>query len=71
MLRAAGIHSVEQLRSLGSVRAFAQVRQVDARASLNLLWAMEGALTDLSWQEVARQHRLSLMLALETLGIKP
>ena len=33
--------------------------------SLNLLWAMEGALTGVHWQVVAREHRASLLLALE------
>jgi DNA transformation protein and related proteins len=68
MLAAAGIRSVAQLRALGSVEAFARVRRVDPRASLNLLWALEGALTGLPWQTVAREHRTSLLLALEQQG---
>ena len=65
MLAQAGITTVAQLRQLGSVRAYAQVKASGAHASLNLLWALEGALTDLPWQVVAREHRLSLLLALE------
>lgn len=65
MLAAAGIHSVAQLRAVGAVAAFARVKQANPRASLNLLWALEGALTDLPWQTVAREHRTSLLLALE------
>lgn len=65
MLAAAGITTVAQLRSLGSVRAYAMVKATDATASLNLLWALEGALTEQHWQVVARAHRLSLLLALE------
>ena len=68
MLAAAGIHSVAQLRRLGAVRAYARVRATGASTSLNLLWALEGALTGLPWQVVAREHRLSLLLALESLG---
>jgi DNA transformation protein len=34
-------------------------------ASLNLLWALEGALSNIPWQVVAREHRTSLLLALE------
>jgi DNA transformation protein and related proteins len=67
MLKAAGIHSVAQLRHLGAVRAYAKVKRHGAPISLNLLWALEGALTGLPWQVVAREHRLSLLLALETL----
>lgn len=65
MLAAAGIMSVEQLRQLGAVAAYLKVKATGANASLNLLWALEGALTGLPWQEVAREHRLSLLLALE------
>lgn len=68
MLARAGITTLAQLRRLGSVRAYAQVKAAGENASLNLLWALEGALTDLPWQVVAREHRLSLLLALEELG---
>ena len=67
MLQAAGISSVTQLRHMGSVAAYFQVKKSGMAASLNLLWALEGALTDLPWQVVAREHRTSLLLALEHL----
>ncbi|HET7868339.1 MAG TPA: TfoX/Sxy family protein [Burkholderiaceae bacterium] len=66
MLAAAGITSLAQLRQLGAVAAYSRVRRSGANASLNLLWALEGALTGLPWQQVAREHRTSLLLALET-----
>lgn len=65
MLERAGIHSVEQLRALGAVAAYERARRANHNVSLNLLWAIEGALTGLPWQEVAREHRASLLLALE------
>jgi len=65
MLAAAGIASTAQLRRLGAVRAFRRVRATDARASLNLLWALQGALTGRHWRVVAREDRLSLLLALD------
>lgn len=65
MLAGAGVASVEELRRLGSVAAFARVRRSGAHASLNLLWALEGALSGLPWQVVAREHRTSLLLALD------
>ncbi|MCM0610232.1 MAG: TfoX/Sxy family DNA transformation protein [Ideonella sp. WA131b] len=37
----------------------------DSPEEPNLLWALEGALTGLPWQVVAKEHRLSLLLALE------
>ena len=68
MLAGAGITTVAQLRRIGSVRAYASVKAAGAQASLNLLWALEGALTGLPWQVVAKEHRLSLLLALEALA---
>ena len=65
-LRNAGITSHEQLKQLGSVKAYSMVKQVEPSASLNLLWALEGALSGLHWREVAKEHRTSLLLALET-----
>ena len=64
-LQAAGIHSLDQLQRLGSVAAYVRVKKVAPAASLNLLWALEGALTGLRWQDVARDHRTSLLMALD------
>jgi DNA transformation protein and related proteins len=67
ILAGAGIATVAELKRLGSVRAYAKVKATGANVSLNLLWALEGALTELPWQVVAKEHRLSLLLALEAL----
>ena len=64
-LAVAGITTVAQLRRLGSVAAYVKAKQAGANVSLNLLWALEGALTGLPWKVVAREHRTSLLLALE------
>ncbi|MBI1773493.1 MAG: TfoX/Sxy family protein [Burkholderiales bacterium] len=66
ILTAAGIHSMEHLTMLGSVVAFTMAKRTGARVSLNLLWAIEGAITGESWQTIAREHRASLLLALES-----
>lgn len=65
MLAVAGIATLEELRRVGAIAAYARVRRGGTGASLNLLWALEGALTGLHWQKVARLHRTSLLLALE------
>jgi len=65
MLAQAGIHTIERLRELGAVRAFVQVKRSWKGASLNLLWAMEGALSGRHWLEVAKHDRLRLLLELE------
>jgi len=65
MLERAGIASFDQLRQLGSVAAYALARRANPGVSLNLLWALESALTGESWQAVARKHRTSLLMALD------
>jgi DNA transformation protein len=67
MLQRAGISTLAQLRKLGAVRAYAQVKRCDARASLNLLWALAGVLSNRPWQDVARHDRLRLLLQLEAI----
>jgi predicted flap endonuclease-1-like 5' DNA nuclease len=64
-LAEAGITSVAALRRLGAVEAWQRVRKHWPGASLNLLWALEGALTGRGWQEVARTERTRLLLALD------
>ncbi|MFZ2161746.1 MAG: TfoX/Sxy family protein [Sideroxyarcus sp.] len=65
LLAQAGIKTIEQLHELGAVRAYVQVKRAGTNSSLNLLWAMEGALTGQHWQVVVRQDRLRLLLELE------
>lgn len=65
MLGLAGIRSQAQLRELGSVVAYARTKAVCPQVTLNLLWALEGALSQRPWQEVAEHDRASLLMALE------
>ena len=67
MLAIAGIKTVSQLSAKGSIAAFIAVKQAGCKPSLNLLWAIEGALTDRHWQEVSKNDRLSLLTQLEVL----
>jgi hypothetical protein len=70
LLAGIGIHNVEELRRRGAVRTFAELRRAGSGASLNVLWALCGALEPWPegrhWREVARgDERLSMLLALE------
>lgn len=67
MLAAAGINTEAQLRTKGSAAAFVAVRRAGCKPSLNLLWAMEGALTNRDWKDVAKNDRLSLLTQIEML----
>jgi len=65
MLARAGIVTVAQLREVGSIAAYVRAKKANPAVSLNLLWGLESALTGQQWQQVARVHRTSLLLALE------
>lgn len=65
MLAKAGIKSRARLERLGAVGAYLAVKRIWKGASLNLLWALEGALSGRPWQEVARTERLRLLMELE------
>ena len=67
MLAAAGITTGRQLRDKGAAAAFVAVKRAGCTPSLNLLWAIEGALTDRDWKEVAKRDRLSLLIQVEML----
>ena len=65
MLAAAGLHGRADLEKLGSVRAYLRVQAAGQNTSLNLLWAIEGALTGQDWRMVAREERSRLLIELD------
>ena len=67
MLARAGIVSAGALRRIGSVEAFLRVEEAGGRPSLNLLYALEGALGSRHWTHVSRTERSRLLTELEAL----
>lgn len=65
MLAYVGIATAEDLQRAGSIQAFVAVKRAGQPASLNLLWALEGALTGQHWKHVARTERTRLLIALD------
>jgi hypothetical protein len=60
-----GITSPAALRRVGAVPAYVRVKRLQPRASLNLLYALVGAVEDVHWTEIRRKRRLELLLAVE------
>ena len=50
---------------MGSVAAYVAVKNACLAPSLNLLWALEGALTDRDWKDVAKNDRTALLMQLD------
>ena len=64
-LRQVGLRTREELEALGAVAAFMRVKRAGFKPSLNLLYALEGALLDCHWQEVPEPRRAELVQAAE------
>ncbi|RYZ73116.1 MAG: transcriptional regulator [Lysobacteraceae bacterium] len=64
-LRQVGLRSQADIVSAGPVEAFMRVKRAGFRPSLNLLYALEGALADCHWQEVPEQRRQLLVAEYE------
>ena len=62
-LRQVGLRSREDLEAVGAVEAFMRVRRAGFKPSLNLLYALEGALLDCHWQQVPDERRGELVVA--------
>ena len=64
-LRQVGLRSREDLEAVGAVDAYMRVKRAGFKPSLNLLYALEGALLDCHWQEVPDARRSELIMAAE------
>mgnify|MGYP001765271450 CR=1 FL=1 len=62
-LRQVGLRTEEDLRAIGALEAFMRVKRAGFKPSLNLLYALEGALMDCHWQEIPAERRAELLIA--------
>lgn len=61
-----GIYTEDQLRSEGAVNAYIRLGKMSGvRPSLNLLYAMVGALENKHWTDIAKADRQRLLFELE------
>ena len=64
-LRQVGLRTEDELRAIGALEAFMRVKRAGFKPSLNLLYALEGALVGCHWQEVPQERRAELLAAAE------
>lgn len=64
-LRQVGVRTQGDLEALGAVAAFIKVKRAGFKPSLNLLYALEGALLGCHWQQVPEARRTELLAAAE------
>jgi len=65
-LEAVGIKSPQQLKRIGAVKAYRRIRDAGFKPTLNLLWALHGAINDLHWTLISPNEREELKKALDS-----
>jgi hypothetical protein len=60
-LRQVGVRTIEDLRNVGVIETFMKVKRAGFRPSLNLLYAMQGALSDCHWADLPAEVKTSLV----------
>lgn len=51
-LRQIDITNLDQLKEIGAAEAFLRIKATGTEPSLNLLWALQGAIEDKNWLEL-------------------
>jgi DNA transformation protein len=64
-LRQVGVRTQEDLVRLGAVDAFMKVKRAGFKPSLNLLYALEGALADCHWADLPEERKTALLAGAE------
>jgi DNA transformation protein len=66
LLQSVGVMTCEDLKELGAVKAFLRLKQQsNSRPSLNLLYALVGAVENTHWIDIARTDKSRLLMELE------
>ena len=65
-LRQVGVRTQEDLVRLGPVEAFMKVKRAGFRPSLNLLYALAGAIENCHWADLPNEQKASLVAAAES-----
>ena len=60
-LRQTGVRSLDDLKAVGALAAYVRVKRAGFRPSLNLLYALEGAILDCHWQDIPDARREELV----------
>ncbi|WP_019530753.1 TfoX/Sxy family protein [Dasania marina] len=60
-LKAIGINSYEDLKNIGPVAAYTQIKQREIKVSKVFLYALQGALMDTHWNDLAPSLKQQLV----------
>jgi DNA transformation protein len=65
ILHAVGINSYKDLQGIGSVGAYSRIKNRGIHVSKVMLYALEGALLDIHWNELQEDAKAQLVQASE------
>lgn len=68
ILRAIGIHTYEDLQKIGPVEAYRRIQARNISVSKVILYAMQGALMDIHWNELSSEMKQQLVTEASKLG---
>lgn len=64
-----GITTAAQLHKADLYKLYAKIKASHPRTSINLLYAMMGAVDDQDWRQVAKDRRTEVLMQLEDRGL--
>ena len=68
-LIAIDVRTADDLRSMGAIEAYARLKfQFGRDITLNALWAMDGALSEVDWRHLSHERRQELKELLSRRG---
>lgn len=67
MLKRAGFEDIDSVRAAGAVRTYLEVKAVEKKASLNLLYALAAGLQGRYWMELTAEEKGRLIREWEDL----
>lgn len=62
MLKQAGIHTAEELRTIGAKEAFIRLRMRDPSVCLNRLYGLQGAVEGIRWHHLSAEVKQELKI---------
>ncbi len=69
MLASVKIRSAKALRQADLYSVYARVKALHPKTSINLLYAMMGAVDDVDWRVIARERRSEVLMQLDDRGL--
>ena len=64
-INAVGVYTLEQLKQIGPIQVYLRIKQKGFKPSMNLLYAMAGAIEGIHWAKLSPQQRSELILELD------